>query len=77
MVNVDDQLIFEPGQARASNIAAFDDEDRIIITVKVRNYTDLLCSGKLLIGVGNIVANDDFRVFVEALQNPVQGQRRT
>src|SRR5215475_11621292 len=75
MINVDHELIFEAGQSGARHVAAFDDEDRVVLAVDVRNHADFIGAGQPAISMRHVIAHYHFSLFFQPAQNPTKRQR--
>src|SRR5262245_59750126 len=64
MVDVDDELVFEARQPGTRNVAAFDDEDRVVFAVDVGRHADLVGAWQARVGVRHVIAHNHFGVFV-------------
>jgi hypothetical protein len=77
VVYVDDELLIEVDESGTRDVGALDDEDGIVFTIDGGRDANCFRAGELAVRVRHGVAHDDFRFFIERLEQPVKTERRS
>src|SRR6185295_7739632 len=76
VIDVDDELFIEIGQAGSRDVGTLDHEHCVIRGIDCRSNSYVAGAGQLLVSVGHWIAHDDFDIFIERAQQPVKTKRR-
>ena len=77
VIDIYGELIFKSVDARAADIAAFDDEYSVVLAIQVFNVTDLIGSRKTAICWRHFAVHDNLGLFSQRSKKPTQSKRRT